>query len=168
MRRQRMRVGRSTRIARSRRFALAALAALVLTAGAAYAYFTASGAGAGAANANTLQAVTVSAVVGGDAPASTLSPGGPAADVILRVNNPNSFSVRLYSLAGNGAVTVDVSHSSCTTPGVTFTPPSSPNVTLPSGSSLVHLAGAATMSTASLSACQGATFTIPVTVTVRT
>jgi hypothetical protein len=114
-----------------------------------------------------MQTVTVSALVGGDTPSSRLYPGGPAADVILRVNNPNAFTVQVFSVAANGGITADVSHAGCTTTGVTFTPPSNPSITVPAGSSLVHLSGAASMSTASVSGCQGATFSIPVTLTVH-
>jgi hypothetical protein len=146
---------------------VAGLTALFTTGGLAYAYVNATGSASGAASVGNMQTVTVTAFVGGDSPSSTLYPGGPAADVIVRINNPNSFSVQLFSISGNGAITADASHSGCTTTGVTFTPPSSPNITIPAGSSLVHLAGAATMSTASVSACQGATFSIPVTVTVH-
>jgi hypothetical protein len=139
----------------------------LITAGAAFAYFTATGSGSGAATATTMQTVTVAALVGGDGPSSSLVPGGPAADVILRVNNPNVFSVSVYSVTANGAITADAGHAACATTGVTFTPPVNPSITVPAGSSLVHLSGAAAMSTASLSACQGATFSIPVTLTVR-
>jgi hypothetical protein len=143
------------------------LAVAAVTGGVAFAYFTSTGSGGGTGATGTMQPVVISAVVGGDTPSSKLYPGGPAADVIVRINNPNSFSVQLFSISGNGSITVDASHSGCTTSGVTFTPPSSPNITIPAGSSLLHLAGAATMSTASVSACQGATFSIPVTVTVH-
>ena len=157
-----------SRIVRPRWIGVATLGVLgITTGGVAYASFTGTGTGTGSGHVGTMQTVTVSAFVGGDAPSSKLYPGGPAADVILRVNNPNSFSVQLFSLGGNGAITADASHSGCTTTGVTFTPPSSPNITIPAGSSLVHVAGAASMSSASLSACQGATFSIPLTLTVH-
>jgi hypothetical protein len=159
--------GRSRRAALPRWLALALLATLLTTGGIAYAAFSGTGSGTGSAHTGTMQTVTVSALVGGDAPSSNLYPGGPAADVILRVNNPNSYSVKLYSIAGNGTITADASHSGCTTTGVTFTPPSNPNIALPAGSSLVHLSGAATMSSASLNSCQGASFSIPVTMTVH-
>jgi hypothetical protein len=150
-----------------RRVFVAAAAGVVMMSGAAYAYVASTGSGTGTASTGTMQTVTVNAFVGGDAPSTTLYPGGPAADVILRVNNPNAFSVRLYSVSGNGSITADAGHSGCTTPGVTFNPPSNPNITIPVGTSLVHLSGAASMSTASLNACQGATFSIPVSITVH-
>jgi hypothetical protein len=152
-----------------RRWIVAAFGGFVaFTGGAAFAFVSASGSGTGAAAAGTMQTVTVTAFVGGDAPTSKLYPGGPAADVILRVNNPNSFSVQLTAISANGAITADASHSGCTTTGVTFTPPASPNIAVPAGSSLIHLSGSASMSTASLSACQGATFSIPINITTRT
>jgi hypothetical protein len=138
-----------------------------LGAGTAYAYWTSSGTGSGSASSNSLQSVTVAAFVGGDAPASSLLPGGAAGEVILRLNNPNSFAVTLVSVVGNGAITADSSHSGCTTTGVTFTNQTGLTASVPAGSSLVRLPGSASMSTASLSACQGATFHIPVTITVH-
>ena len=129
---------------------------------AAAAYFTAHGAGAGSATAGTLQPVTVAATVGGDTPSSSLLPGG-SADVILRVHNSNSFGVTLVSVSPNG----NASAPGCTTTGVTFTNQSSLNIAIPSGTTLVHLAGAAGMDSTSSSDCQGATFTIPVSITVH-
>jgi hypothetical protein len=158
---------RSSRRALPHWLALVAFTAVVTSAGIAYASFHGTGSGSGSAHTGTMQTITLQAFVGGDAPSSKLYPGGPAADVILRVNNPNSYSVKLYSISGNGTITADASHSGCTTTGVTLTPPSNPNLTIPAGSSLVHLSGAATMSTASVNACQGATFSIPVSMVVH-
>jgi hypothetical protein len=143
------------------------LVVVLVGGGAAFAYFTAIGSGGGNTSTGTMQTVTISAITGGDSPTSKLYPGGPATDVILRVNNPNSYAVKLYSISGNGTITADGSHSGCTTTGVTFSPPASPNVTVPAGASLIHVSAAASMSTASLNACQGATFSIPVTATFR-
>src|SRR5437773_2631550 len=89
--------GRAARTARgarmrSRQVALVVTAVVITTAvaaGSAVAYFNTSGAGVGSASAAQLQTVTVSAFVGGDAPTSALYPGGPSADVVLRVSNPN-------------------------------------------------------------------------------
>ncbi|MEY2477918.1 MAG: hypothetical protein QOG87_3233 [Actinomycetota bacterium] len=155
------------RIARPRWVALATLTVLLLSGGVAYAYVSAAGSGSGNATTGTMQTVTLSALVGGDAPSSQLRPGGPAADVILRLENPNPFTVQVVSVDGYGTIAADGAHSGCTTTGVTFIAPTNPNITVPAGSSLVALTGAATMSTASLSACQGATFSIPVVLTVH-
>jgi len=159
-------VGRS--LSRTRRHRVtrtafvAGLSALLLMGGVAYAYVKASGSGTGSATTATMQTVTVQALVGGDAPNSKLYPGGPAVDVILRINNPNSYSVTLYSISGTGTITPDAFHPGCTTTGVSFNPPSNPGNTLNPGTTLVHLSGAASMSTSSVNACQGATFSIPV------
>lgn len=153
-----------------RRHALltAAIALFVaLAAGAAYAYFTSHGSGTGHGTTGTIQPVTVAAFVGGDTPSSTLLPGGTA-DVIVRVSNPNAFSVKLVSVSGNGTITASGGIGTCTTTGVTFTNQSGLSATIAaSGTTLVHLAGAANMSSASQTGCQGATFSIPVSITVH-
>lgn len=156
-----------SRITTPRLVVFFALVVGATSAGAAYAYVTAVGSGTGAASTGTMQTVTVTALLGGDTPSSKLYPGGPAADVVLRVNNPNSYTVQITGVAANGTITADAGHSGCTTTGVTFTPPTNPTITVGSGSSLVHLSAAATMSTSSVSACQGATFSVPVTVTAH-
>lgn len=160
---------RGTRVAGT---ASAATAALCLLAGGgtAYAYWATTGTGSGTAAAAAMQAVTVDAFVAGDANRTTLVPGG-SADVIVRTTNPNAFAVQLYAVAPNGAVTADAAHAGCATTGVSFTAPAAPlapAVTIPAHSSLlVTLPGAASMSAQSQSACQGATFNVPVTVEAR-
>lgn len=160
---------RGTRVAGT---ASAAAAALCLLAGGgtAYAYWATAGAGSGAAAAATMNAVTVDAFVAGDSNRTSLVPGGTA-DVILRTSNPNAFAVRIHAVVSAGPVTADAAHAGCTTTGVSFTAPAAPlapAVTIPANSSLlVTLPGAAGMSIQSQSACQGATFRVPVTVEAR-
>jgi hypothetical protein len=109
--------------------------------------------------------VTVAAATG--TPSTPLLPGGTG-DVILNVNNPNAYAVTLVSVSGNGTITADGGHSGCTTTGVTFNNQSGLTINIPaSTTTAVDLPGAASMSTASLSACQGATFSIPVSITVH-
>ncbi|MHC6220051.1 hypothetical protein [Arthrobacter sp. MMS24-S77] len=148
----------------------AVLLSLVLGVGTAYAYWATIGVGSGAATNGTMQTVTVDALVAGDSPATTLVPGG-SADVIVRASNPNAFAVQVYSFTSNGAATADASHPLCTTTGVTFNAPAAPltpTVSIPANSSvLITLPGAASMSTASQSSCQGAVFHLPVTMAVR-
>lgn len=145
---------------------LLAVALLVVAGAGAYAWFTAKGSGTGSGADGTVQPVTVQALVGGDAPSSKLQPGGTA-DVILRLSNPNSFALTLTAVTGGSPITADSGHSGCTTTGVSFVNQSSLSISVPSGSSLVHLPGAASMGTTSSSGCQGATFSIPVTLSVR-
>jgi len=157
---------RSLFASRRRIAALAATVSVAATAGGALAYWHAGGSGSGSATAGTPQAVTVNAVAGGDAPNSALQPGG-SADVILRLSNPNAYAVTLVSVTGSTPITADPGHSGCTTTGVSFSNQSGLSISVPSGSSLVHLPAAASMDTTSLSACQGATFSIPVTLGVQ-
>lgn len=148
----------------------AATAALCILGGvgSAYAYWTAAGLGSGSAVNGTMRTVTVDALVPGDTVQTSLVPGGTA-DVILRATNPNAHPVTVYGIRGNGTATPDAAHSGCTTTGVTFTPPTlTQTLTIQANSSvLLTLQGAASMGTSSVSACQGAQFTIPVTLEVR-
>jgi hypothetical protein len=141
------------------------LIALAITGTAALAYWTSHGSGSGSSTTGTLT-INVTALAGGDANQTSLLPGSTG-DVIIRVNNPNSSSVHVTSIASNGNATAN---NGCTPTGVTFTAPSdysAAQFTLSPGSSLLRLAGAVAMSSASASTCQGATFTLPVSVTVQ-
>ncbi len=166
-----VRTPRTPGTGRLARTAAATVALCILGgAGTAYAYWATSGTGSGSATNGTMQAVTVDALIPGDTLQTSLAPGGTA-DVILRATNPNSHAVTIYGIAGNGAVTADAAHPGCATTGVTFTPPPiplSPPITIQANSSIpLTLQGAASMSAASPSACQGAQFTVPVTMEVR-
>jgi hypothetical protein len=134
--------------------------------GVAWAYFTSSGTGSGHGSTGTMSTVALSATAG---TASTpLYPGGTG-DVSLEVNNPNSYAVTLVSVSGDGTITPDAGHSACTTTGVTFSYQSGLSTTIPASTTNfpVHLSGAVSMSTSSSNGCQGATFSIPVTITVH-
>ena len=132
----------------------------MMASGIAWAAWTASGTGNGYAKATTAEALTTS-----DASASTtaqLYPGG-SGDVKVTINNPNDYAVQVTSITGNGAITADAAHSGCTTTGVSFTDATGLTETVAAnGSSTVTLTGAASMSNDSDNACQGAVFTIPV------
>jgi len=157
---------------RRRGITAAALAGLLVTAaaGTAYAYWSAAGSGSGSAAAGTMQAVTVDALVAGDNPKTALIPGG-SADVVLRLTNPNPYAVQVYSVTPNGPATADAAHAGCTTTGVSFrgiaAPLSTATYVAANSSTLITLPGAAAMDTTSLAACQGATFSLPVTAEVR-
>lgn len=149
-------------------FVIGAIVALVLGlgAGAAFAYWTTGGSGSGFSSTGTLQAVTVAANTG--TPNTPLYPGGTG-DVVLKATNPNTFAVTLVSVAANGGtITADAGHPSCTTTGVTFTTQTGLSINIPGGGTTqVDLPGAASMSTSSSNGCQGATFSIPVSITVH-
>jgi hypothetical protein len=146
---------------------LAGVIASCLFAGVAAAYWTANGVGSGSAATPTMTAV---ATVEPSAPLTSLSPG-QTANLVLRLTNGNAYPVKLFSITANGAVTAS-GPGTCTTTGVTFTPPTDASLTgfapLAGGSTTdVTLPAAVAMSLTSQTGCQGAKFTIPVTVTVR-
>jgi hypothetical protein len=132
--------------------------------GAAFATWHSPGSGTGTGATGTLGPVTVIALVGG--PSSSLLPGATS-DVVLEVSNANTYPVTLTSIAMTAGGTVSASNGLCTTSGVGIAFPSHPSISVPVGSSKVDLAGAASMSLASQNACQGNTFTFPVTVTFQ-
>ena len=134
--------------------------------GTAWAYFTSSGSGHGQGTAGTMSTVTLNATAG--SPSTPLYPGGTA-DVSLEVNNPNAYAVTLRSVTGNGTIQPDAGHAGCTTTGVTFTSQTGLTTTIPANANgaRIDLTGAVTMSTSSSNGCQGAIFSIPVTITVQ-
>ena len=153
----------------SRRILLVAavvIAALIAGTSVAFAYWRSSGSGSGAGTTGTMT-INVTAVQAGDASGATTLVPGASGDVLLRVTNPNSYSVQVSGIAGNGTITAD---NGCSTTGITFSSPASyvaSQFTLSPGSNLLRLSGALSMNTSVSSACQGATFTIPVAVTVQ-
>lgn len=143
---------------------------LVLASGIALAYVRSSGSGTGSALAGTLQPPTLTALVTADTPRSTLVPGG-SADLLLKVNNPNSYNVTLVGIApkAGGSVTPIPAGSGCTgsTSGVTLTALAPMAITLGPGPNTIHISNGAAMSTASVTGCQGVAFAIDVTITVQ-
>jgi hypothetical protein len=152
---------------RRRLVSVLAVVGVLAVGGAAWAYFTSHGSGTGHGSTGSMSTVTLSATAG--SPSTSLYPGGTG-DVSLEVNNPNAYAVTLVSVSGNGAITPDSGHlAGCTTTGVTFSNQSGLSTTIPASATNypVHLSGAVSMSTSSSNGCQGATFTIPVTITVE-
>ena len=147
-----------------RNFIAASTTLIVMAAvGFVYAAWVTNGSGSGYAKAGSSQALTTVDVSASTS--ATLYPG-VSGDVKIQISNPNSYAVRVTAVTGNGTITADAGHSGCTTTGVTFTNQSSLTIDIPASSSTTTtLTGAAAMSNASLNACQGATFTIPVTLT---
>lgn len=133
---------------------------MMAVAGVAYAVWTASGTGQGYAKAGTAQALTTVDVSASTT--ATLYPSGTG-NVILRINNPNPYPVRVTSVSGNGTVTSDKGAACDASTGVTFTNQTGLTLdVLGSSAATFTLNGAAAMSNASDNSCQGAVFTIPV------
>ena len=147
----------------SRKLAVLTVAAALGVVSLVYAAWTTNGGGSAYSKAGTAQALTTVDVSASTS--ATLYPGGPAGDVLIRVSNPNPYPVTVTGVSGNGAITADAGHSGCTTTGVSFTNQTGLSIAVAaSGQATATLSGAASMSNASLDACQGATFTIPVTI----
>jgi hypothetical protein len=144
-----------------------AMATMVVAGGATFgSWAVSSEAGNGYAKAVTAQNLTLS-----DASASTVAdlyPGGSGA-VKIKVTNPNSFAVTITGVAGAGTVTSDKGAACDASTGVTFTNQTGLSLGLAAGATTVFsLPGAAAMSNATVTSCQGGVFTIPVTLTATT
>jgi len=129
--------------------------------GLAWAAWTASGSGSGSAKAGTAQSLTT---VDNSASLTTaLYPNG-AADVAIKIHNPNPYAVTVTDVVGNGAITSG--NSTCdASNGVTFDDQHSLSISVPAGgTTAATFTNAAHMSNASVDACQGQTFSIPVSV----
>lgn len=132
-------------------------------AGLVYAAWTTSGSGSGYAKAQSSQALTTVDVSASTA--ATLYPGA-SGNVQIRISNPNPYPVRVTSVAGNGAITADAGHATCVTTGVSFANQTGLTLDVAAGGTLDRtFNGAASMTNASDNGCQGATFTIPVSLT---
>ncbi|HST17036.1 MAG TPA: hypothetical protein VLK36_05160 [Gaiellaceae bacterium] len=143
--------------------ALAALALLATAAVTLGSWTVGSSAGNGYAKAVTAQNLTL-----GDATASTtaqLYPGGTG-DLWVKVTNPNSFAVTVTGVTGAGTITSDKGAACNASTGVTFTNTSGLSQAVGAGATVTFsLAGKVAMSNASDNSCQGAVFTVPVTLT---
>ncbi|HEY4455629.1 MAG TPA: hypothetical protein VGN81_15060 [Pseudonocardiaceae bacterium] len=137
----------------------------IVSGGVAYAYWQSTGSGSGSAGSGTM---TISgAALSGETANSSLYPGG-SADAILKVFNPNGYPVQVVAIVSAGTPSAG---NGCSPTGVHFAAPTSftdAQFTLPADQSTVlDLAGAMSMDATSASACQGQTFSLPVTVTVK-
>lgn len=154
------------RIKARKAIVLCAAVALVSAVGLVYAAWTTNGSGSATAKAGS--AVALTTLDASATTSATLYPGATG-DARLKVSNTNPFPVRVTGVALNGTnanITPDAGSPGCTTTGVSFTDQTGLTIDVPANSSAeTTLTGAVSMSNASLDACQGATFTIPVTLT---
>ena len=122
----------------------------------------------GFAQAGQSQALTTDSTVG--TITGKLYPGGPAGDVKVHINNPNSFPVTVTSYTNDNTRNIAVTGGGpgCTgspdTTGVSFTNVSGRTDSVAANSdTTVTLSGKASMSNSSDNDCQNATFGIPLT-----
>jgi Flp pilus assembly secretin CpaC len=109
--------------------------------------------------------VSTAALAAGEATVSQTLLPGRSADAVVKIVNPNGFAVTLSSVTAAGAA---VASNGCTPTGVSLVNATEVGAVIEAGSTrVVDLPGAVRMSSESASACQGATFTVPVLVAVR-
>jgi predicted ribosomally synthesized peptide with SipW-like signal peptide len=134
-------------------------------AGTAFAYFTSTGNGSGTITVGSVQSVTVVEATG---TAVKLLYPGTSGDLLVTLDNPNSFSVTIVSISGNGTVTGTDGQGTCTTTGVTVPTQTGLSIAVAAGSNVsVVIPGGVSMDRTSESGCQGATFQVPISLTVR-
>lgn len=131
----------------------------LLAAGVAFAAWNAGGTGSGYAKATTAQALSTTDVAA--TTTAQLYPGGTA-DVKIKIHNPNPYPVRVTSIDGNGAITSDKGALCDASTGVTYTNQSGTFDVSANSDASFTLSGAVAMSNASDNTCQGAVFTVPV------
>lgn len=143
---------------------VAALLVLFLISGttAALAFWPTTGSGSVTATVGTPAPVSFVAL-SGETPGGAMVPGGPASDLVIKIDNENLFDVSLAGVTLAGAITAG---NGCSPIGVTLSTPTNLPLTVPPGVTVVHLMGAATMDTTAASACQGSSFSFPLNVTV--
>lgn len=143
-----------------------AVATAAVVAGAtAFAWWTTSGSATGSATTGTVVSLTTTAATPSG---STLVPGG-SAPLVLTVTNPNPMPVVVTSvqLDGTRAVTASGATGACVLPPLGVA--ASTSLTLAPGSTTtVTVPAAVTLGASAASGCQGAAFTIPVTLSGRT
>jgi hypothetical protein len=140
----------------------------VLLGGTASAYWLNVGTGTGSASSATgLTSLTTTATV---ASGAALAPGGAAVALSVQVDNPGSLAVTVTAVALDNSRTIGVSGAkgTCVNPPLTVTTPVGwSGLTVPAGGSTgaTTIPGAVALGVGASSGCQGATFTIPVTLT---
>jgi hypothetical protein len=134
--------------------------AVAAAGGAAWADWSGSGTGQGTAKADSFQTVTVETVTF----SSDVYPGGPAVPVDIKFTNPNNFSVTIDSVTAGTTTSSNLGCGDTGNPtGVSFDLSTIVGTLEPGETTLV---AAALMDTTSVSACQGATFSTPLTLVV--
>jgi hypothetical protein len=148
-------------------FSGAAAAAAVLAGGAiAFAAWSASGSGSGSAIADTEQTVTVNAVALTSSSAS-LYPGGPAGNVYFTVTNPNPYAIKGTNIAWGTPVSGNPSACPSSVISIDASAPTSGlSLTIPASgtSGLLEVSGVLDLSSSATDACQGNSFTVPITI----
>jgi len=142
---------------------LVVLVAAAIAAGVGIASWSISGNGSGSARASSASALNLL-----DATAFTTADLFPGATgpLKLRVTNSNPFPVRITSVSGSGTITSDKGAACDAATGVTLSNLSGLTLDVGAGATTtVTVPSSMTMSNVSDNSCQGAIFTVPVSVT---
>ena len=144
----------------------ATMVGVLAMAGTATARWTTSGSGSGTgATAGGLARLTTTAVT---ASGTALAPNG-SAPLTLRVANPSNVAVTVTSvtLDGSRSITSTGAIGTCANPALSVSSSGWSGVTVPANgtSGTITIPGAVAMGAGADNGCQGATFTIPVTLT---
>ena len=141
------------------------LVLLLMIAGIAFAAWVVNGEGDGAAQAGVVDDLVLSP----GTPTDLLYPGGDPASVAVSVFNPNTYGVTITSFFQTPGELISSSAAACTTDihGVTFTTANGVWEVAAGATESFVLGGSVVMSVDSDKACQGSTFTIPLTVTAQ-
>jgi hypothetical protein len=121
------------------------------------------GTGNGSAKATTASDITLA-----DASAFTTADLYPGAtgNLKLRATNPNQFPVRITAVSGNGTITSDKGAACNASTGVTLANQTGLTLDLAAGATAtLTVPNAVSMSNSSDNSCQGAVFTVPVSLT---
>ncbi|MEU8657267.1 hypothetical protein [Actinoplanes philippinensis] len=134
--------------------------AVTTGAGAAYAAWVAKGAGEAKAQAVSAAPLTT----GGVSLTADLYPGA-AGDAKITINNPNSYKVKVTDITATG-VTASGGLGECLGSNVVFANQTGKNIEVPAkGNVQVTLTNAVSMIADAQDGCQGATFTVAVSLT---
>ena len=122
-----------------------------------------TGSGNGAAKATTASAITLADASGFTS--ADLYPGATG-NLKLRATNPNPFPVRITAVSGYGTITSDKGAACDASTGVTLANQSGLTLDLAAGATAtLTVPNAVSMSNSSDNSCQGAVFTVPVSLT---
>ncbi|HEX4982709.1 MAG TPA: hypothetical protein VFV63_13475 [Ilumatobacteraceae bacterium] len=136
-----------------------ALGVMLLGGGIAGALWAASGSGSGEANAVTAQVATVSAATG----TADLYPGFSGGDVFFTVTNPNPYAVTFASMAVGTVTSSDPAGCPSSSVSVASATGLSLAVGANATSATQSIIDVVTMAAGAPDACQGASFTIALT-----
>ena len=156
------RAGNASRPGLAGRLLIPATVLAVVGGGIAYASWTGPGTGTSSASSGTLATVSIDGVSFN----GSLRPNGPPAVVTITVMNTNSFAVDIVSVTAGAIISDKTGCGATGQPTGVSLDLSAVTGFVPALTTNMYTASSS-MDTTSVSACQGATFTAPLTLVVR-